>query len=154
MFGSIRRVAVWRRATTCSSVDVYLEGGDQFRGWFNSSLMCGLAAHDRSPYKNLITHVLAADGVNRCTNQPVPAVSPNEVVGNREVLLLRRRRLISPEDMRCSTIDSVASWTLIENLETLLCYALGNLDGFNPGYGCFQDVEIDRALAGIRRRNE
>ena len=31
--------------------DVYLEGGDQFRGWFNSSLMVGIAAHDRAPYK-------------------------------------------------------------------------------------------------------
>jgi isoleucyl-tRNA synthetase len=36
--------------------DVYIEGGDQFRGWFNSSLMVGIAAHDRAPYKTVITH--------------------------------------------------------------------------------------------------
>ena len=36
--------------------DVYLEGGDQYRGWFNSSLSCGIAAHDSAPYKQIITH--------------------------------------------------------------------------------------------------
>ena len=35
--------------------DVYLEGGDQYRGWFNSSLSCGIAAHDQAPYKQIIT---------------------------------------------------------------------------------------------------
>jgi isoleucyl-tRNA synthetase len=42
--------------------DVYLEGGDQYRGWFNSSLSCGIAAHDRAPYKQIITHGWVVDG--------------------------------------------------------------------------------------------
>ena len=51
--------------------DVYIEGGDQFRGWFNSSLMVGIAAHDRAPYKTVITHgwTLDAQG-RRCTSLP------------------------------------------------------------------------------------
>ena len=42
--------------------DVYLEGGDQYRGWFNSSLSCGIAAHDRAPYKQVVTHGWVVDG--------------------------------------------------------------------------------------------
>src|SRR5262249_1247754 len=34
--------------------DVYLEGPDQYRGWFNSSLMVGLAAHDQAPYRSVV----------------------------------------------------------------------------------------------------
>jgi isoleucyl-tRNA synthetase len=36
--------------------DVYLEGGDQFRGWFNSSLVVGLAVKDAPPYRAVITN--------------------------------------------------------------------------------------------------
>ena len=42
--------------------DVYLEGGDQYRGWFNSSLICGIAAHDMAPYKQIMTHGWVVDG--------------------------------------------------------------------------------------------
>ena len=62
--------------------EVYLEGGDQFRGWFNSSLMCGLAAHDRAPYKNLITHGWVVDGEGKQMHKSTGnAISPNEIVG-------------------------------------------------------------------------
>lgn len=37
-------------------VDLYLEGADQFRGWFNSSLTISVACYDKAPYKNVVTH--------------------------------------------------------------------------------------------------
>ncbi len=49
--------------------DVYLEGGDQYRGWFNSSLMCGLAAHDTAPYKQVVTHGWVVDGEGKEAEQ-------------------------------------------------------------------------------------
>ena len=52
--------------------DVYIEGGDQFRGWFNSSLMVGLAAHDRAPYKTVSDARLdrSMRRAKRCTSRP------------------------------------------------------------------------------------
>ncbi len=136
--------------------DVYLEGGDQFRGWFNSSLMCGLAAHDESPYKNLITHGWVVDGEGKQMHKSTGnAVSPNEVVNKSgaEVLRLWAAAVDYTEDMRCS--DEILSRIVdaYRKFRNTLRYALGNLDGFNPesdkvAFGEMQ--EIDRwALASL-----
>ncbi len=134
--------------------DVYLEGGDQFRGWFNSSLFCGLAAHDESPYKNLITHGWVVDGDGRQMHKSTGnAVSPNDVVGKSgaEVLRLWAAAVDYTEDMRCS--DEILSRIVdaYRKFRNTLRYALGNLDGFNPESDTVsiqEMLEIDRwALA-------
>ncbi len=45
--------------------DLYLEGHDQHRGWFHSSLLLGCAIYDRAPYRGLLTHGFATDGQGR-----------------------------------------------------------------------------------------
>ena len=61
--------------------DVYLEGGDQFRGWFNSSLMVGLAAHHRAPYDTVVTHGWVVDGQGMAMHKSAGnSVSPSEVI--------------------------------------------------------------------------
>ena len=42
--------------------DMYLEGSDQYRGWFNSSLICGVAVTGKAPYKELVSHGFTLDG--------------------------------------------------------------------------------------------
>ncbi len=136
--------------------DVYLEGGDQFRGWFNSSLMCGLAAHDESPYRNLITHGWVVDGEGRQMHKSTGnAVSPNEVVNKSgaEVLRLWAAAVDYTEDMRCS--DEILSRIVdaYRKFRNTLRYALSNLDGFNPEFDTValaEMQEIDRwALAAF-----
>jgi isoleucyl-tRNA synthetase len=136
--------------------DVYLEGGDQFRGWFNSSLMCGLAAHDESPYKNLITHGWVVDGEGKQMHKSTGnAVSPNDVVNKSgaEVLRLWAAAVDYTEDMRCS--DEILSRIVdaYRKFRNTLRYALGNLDGFNPEsdkVSLQEMLEIDRwALAEL-----
>ncbi len=115
--------------------DVYLEGGDQFRGWFNSSLMCGLAAHDRSPYKNLITHGWVVDGEGKQMHKSAGnAVSPNEVVSKSgaEIVRLWAAAVDYTEDMRCSEEILSRIVDAYRKFRNTLRYALGNLDGFNP----------------------
>ena len=62
-----------------------IEGGDQYRGWFNSSLMVGLAAHDRAPYNTVITSRL--DGgwrrQERCTSRSATRFSPTKSSTNQ-----------------------------------------------------------------------
>ena len=60
--------------------DLYLEGHDQHRGWFHSSLLLGCAIYDRAPYKGLLTHGFATDGQGRKMSKSLGnTVVPQEV---------------------------------------------------------------------------
>jgi isoleucyl-tRNA synthetase len=138
--------------------DVYLEGGDQYRGWFNSSLMVGLAAHDRAPYKAVVTHGWTLDAQGHAMHKSAGnAVAPEEFVKESGADILRLWVTSSDyrEDMRCS--DEILrrvsdSYRKIRNTAR---YALGNLDGFDPArdaVGLGGMHEIDRwALAELDR---
>lgn len=115
--------------------DVYLEGGDQFRGWFNSSLMCGLAAHDSAPYEQVICHGWVVDGEGKQMHKSTGnAISPNEVVerSGAEILRLWAAAVDYTQDMRCS--DEILSRIVdaYRKFRNTLRYALGNLHGFEP----------------------
>ena len=141
--------------------DVYLEGGDQYRGWFNSSLMCGIAAHDESPYKQILTHGWVVDGEGRQMHKSWGnAISPNDIIKNSgaEILRLWAAAVDYTEDMRCSKeiLDRVTD--AYRKIRNTLRYALGNLDGFNPESDrvSLQEMqEVDRwALAEFDRAAE
>ncbi len=141
--------------------DVYLEGGDQYRGWFNSSLMCGIAAHDESPYKQILTHGWVVDGEGRKQSKSLGNVtSPNEIVkqSGAEILRLWAAAVDYTEDMRCSKeiLDRVTD--AYRKIRNTLRYALGNLDGFNPEtekVAFAEMLEIDRwALASLDKAAE
>jgi isoleucyl-tRNA synthetase len=60
--------------------DLYLEGHDQHRGWFHSSLLLGCALYGRAPYKGLLTHGFATDGQGRKMSKSLGnTVAPQEV---------------------------------------------------------------------------
>ena len=64
--------------------DIYLEGSDQYRGWFNSSLICGVAVHDNPPYKKVISHGFTLDGKgNKMSKSLGNVIDPNKVVSDR-----------------------------------------------------------------------
>ena len=141
--------------------DVYLEGGDQYRGWFNSSLMCGIAAHDAAPYKQILTHGWVVDGEGRKQSKSLGNVtSPNEIVkqSGAEILRLWAAAVDYTEDMRCSKeiLDRVTD--AYRKIRNTLRYALGNLDGFNPAtekVALAEMLEIDRwALASLDKAAE
>lgn len=136
--------------------DVYLEGGDQYRGWFNSSLMCGLAAHDSAPYKQIITHGWVVDGEGKKQSKSVGNVTaPQEIIdkSGAEILRLWAAAVDYTEDVRCS--DEILSRVVdsYRKFRNTLRYALGNLDGFNNETDAVAENEmlsIDRwALASL-----
>jgi len=60
--------------------DLYLEGHDQHRGWFHSSLLLGCALYDRAPYRGLLTHGFATDGQGRKMSKSLGNVmAPQEI---------------------------------------------------------------------------
>jgi isoleucyl-tRNA synthetase len=136
--------------------DVYLEGGDQFRGWFNSSLSCGIAAHDRAPYKQIVTHGWVVDGEGKQMHKSTGnAISPNEVVQNSgaEIIRLWAAAVDYTQDMRCSAEILSRIVDAYRKFRNTLRYALGNLTGFDPATDqvpAGELEEIDRwALANL-----
>jgi isoleucyl-tRNA synthetase len=136
--------------------EVYYEGGDQFRGWFNSSLMCGLAAHDRAPYKQVVTYGWVVDGEGKQMHKSAGnSISPNEVMSKSgaEILRLWASAMDVTEDVRCSPEILERITDAYRKFRNTLRYALGNLDGFNPETDtvAFAEMqEIDRwALANL-----
>ncbi len=70
--------------------DVYLEGNDQYRGWFNSSLITGYVVKGRAPYKTVITHGMALDGKgNKMSKSIGNTVDPLEIINTYGADILR-----------------------------------------------------------------
>ncbi|MCC3161144.1 MAG: isoleucine--tRNA ligase [Mollicutes bacterium PWAP] len=70
--------------------DMYLEGTDQFRGWFNSSLISSIAFQEKSPYKELLTHGFVLDGKgNKMSKSKGNVIDPLKVINKNGVDILR-----------------------------------------------------------------
>ncbi len=136
--------------------DIYIEGGDQFRGWFNSSLMVGLAVHDRAPYDAVLCHGWTLDAQGKAMHKSLGnAVSPDEIIPKlgAEVLRLWCASSDYMEDMRCSDEILQRVTDGYRKLRNTARFALGNLDGFDPAQDSVSEaekLEIDRwALAEL-----
>jgi isoleucyl-tRNA synthetase len=136
--------------------DVYIEGGDQFRGWFNSSLMVGLAVHNRAPYKTVLTHGWTVDAQGKAMHKSTGnAVAPHEVIKESGAEIIRLWCAASDyfEDMRCSEEILQRVTDGYRKLRNTARFALGNLHGFDPARDAVAAkdlLEIDRwALAEL-----
>jgi isoleucyl-tRNA synthetase len=136
--------------------DVYIEGGDQFRGWFNSSLMVGLAVHDRAPYNTVLCHGWTLDAHGKAMHKSLGnAVSPDEVIPKLGAEILRLWCVSSDymEDMRCSDEILQRVSDGYRKVRNTARFALGNLAGFDPARDTVDEhelLEIDRwALAEL-----
>ncbi|HBL15506.1 MAG TPA: isoleucine--tRNA ligase [Elusimicrobia bacterium] len=116
--------------------DLYLEGSDQHRGWFQSSLVPAVALEGKAPYKAVLTHGFLLDAAGHAMHKSAGnAVSPQEVVGKlgADVLRLWVALVDYSEDVRLSTKlleGSISdSYRKIRNTFKFL---LGNVSGFDP----------------------
>ncbi|HEX6650093.1 MAG TPA: isoleucine--tRNA ligase [Pyrinomonadaceae bacterium] len=138
--------------------DVYIEGGDQFRGWFNSSLMVGIAAHDRAPYDAVITHGWTLDAQGRAMHKSAGnAIEPEKIFKQSGAEIIRLWTASSNyfDDMRGSDEILQRVMDAYRKLRNTARFALGNLYGFEPERDSVADEEleeIDRwALAELNR---
>jgi isoleucyl-tRNA synthetase len=70
--------------------DVYLEGSDQYRGWFQSSLLIGLVTHGAAPYHTVVTHGMVVDEQGRKLSKSLGnAIEPEEVIAKSGAEVLR-----------------------------------------------------------------
>jgi isoleucyl-tRNA synthetase len=126
--------------------DVYLEGGDQFRGWFNSSLFVGLAAHDRAPYKTVVTHGWTLDAQGRAMHKSAGnAVEPEVVIKQSGAEIIRLWCASSNyfDDMRASDEILQRVTDGYRKLRNTARFALGNLYGFDSDTDSISEDEME-----------
>jgi isoleucyl-tRNA synthetase len=129
--------------------DMYLEGGDQYRGWFHSSLLVGVGLKGAAPYRACATNGWTLDGEGHALSKSRGAEEAGKIINKYGADLLRlwTTSVDFTEDVRLS--DTILD-RLVEayrKLRNTLRYALGNLHDFNPERDAvaIEDMlEIDR----------
>jgi len=115
--------------------DLYLEGSDQHRGWFQSSLIPSVAIDKRAPYRQVLTHGFVVDGAGRKMSKSLGnVVSPQEIIDahGAEILRLWVASSSYNEDVRISKeiVDRLVD--AYRKIRNTLRYLLSNLHGFEP----------------------
>lgn len=115
--------------------DVYLEGSDQYRGWFNSSLICSMAAYGKSPYKELVSAGFVLDGKGFKMSKSIGnVVAPLDIVDKQgsDILRLWVASVDFTEDVRFSNEALLQVGEAYRKLRNTYRFMLGNLFDFNP----------------------
>ncbi|MEO0180598.1 MAG: isoleucine--tRNA ligase [candidate division WOR-3 bacterium] len=116
--------------------DVYLEGPDQHRGWFNASLMISVATIGQPPYKEVITHGWVLDEKGYTMHKSLGnAISPLEVVEEHgaDVLRLWVGSTDYTQDIRLGKEILSRTVDAYRKMRNTFRFCLGNLYDFNPG---------------------
>ena len=117
------------------SADMYLEGSDQHRGWFMSSLMISTAMKGKAPYRQVLTHGFTVDGQGRKMSKSIGnTVSPQDVMNKLGGDILRLWVASTDYTGEMAVSDEILkrsadSYRRIRNTARFL---LANLNGFNP----------------------
>ncbi len=115
--------------------DLYMEGGDQYRGWFQSSLLLGVALHGSAPFKGCATHGWALDGDGKAMHKSLGnAIEPEAVIkdSGAEIIRLWSGSVDFTEDVRLSPMILTRLTEAYRKLRNTFRYLLGNLHDFDP----------------------
>ncbi|MFK7839796.1 MAG: isoleucine--tRNA ligase [Bdellovibrionales bacterium] len=116
-----------------SPADLYLEGSDQHRGWFHSSLLESVGTRDRAPYKSVLTHGFVLDEKGyKMSKSKGNVVDPIKMMGQYGADILRLWAMTSDfsEDIRIGKDSLKNTGDLYRRIRNTLRFLLGALDGF------------------------
>ena len=126
-------------------VDLYLEGSDQHRGWFHSSLLVGVGTRGQSPYRTCLTHGFVVDGNGRkMSKSEGNTVSPDQMIKQygAEVLRLWVASSDYRDDVRLSDQILKGLAEGYRKIRNTVRYALSNLYDFDPAADSVTDDEL------------
>ncbi len=133
--GTSFAAVVEQRPECLFPADMYLEGSDQHRGWFHSSLLVSMANRGTPPYKSVLTHGYVVDGEGKKMSKSVGNVTaPEEVIDTygAEILRLWAASVDYREDVRVSEEILSRLVDAYRRLRNTCRYILGNLGDFIP----------------------
>ena len=138
--------------------DLYLEGGDQYRGWFQSSMLTSIAARGVAPYRHIITHGWTVDGKGKAMHKSLGnTVAPQDIIKDygADILRLWVSSADYTQDMRISKPILKQLSDAYLKIRNTSRYILGNLNGFDPAADLVAEnelMELDRwALAATNQ---
>ncbi len=146
------------REELSSPTDMYLEGSDQHRGWFHSSLLESVGTRDRAPYKSVLTHGFVLDKDGRPMSKSLGnVIAPEEIIKKygAEILRLWVAATDYRDDIRLGQETLHRLSDAYRRIRNTARYLLGNLNGFDPANDMINDdelLELDRwALSRLAR---
>ena len=137
--------------------DLYIEGGDQYRGWFQSSMLTSIAVNGVAPYRRIITHGWTVDGDGKAMHKSIGnTVAPEEIIKDygAEILRLWVASTDYRVDVRMSKDIAKQLSDIYLKIRNTARFILGNLGDFDPdNLVLYKDMpELDRwALARLNR---
>ena len=148
--GVSHAAVVEKREQLKTPADLYLEGSDQHRGWFHSSLLASVGTRDAAPYKAVLTHGFVLDEKGRPMSKSVGnVVAPEKVIKQYGAEILRL--WVATQDYRNDTRVGDAILKQVSEayrrIRNTARYILGNIHDFDPATHTVADkdlVEIDR----------
>ena len=115
--------------------DLYTEGSDQHRGWFQSSLLMSEALYERAPYRNVLTHGFTVDEKGHKMSKSLGnVIAPQKVVGALGADVLRLWVAATDYTNEMSVSDALINRTAdaYRRMRNTVRFLLGNLHGFDP----------------------
>ncbi|MGR5549296.1 isoleucine--tRNA ligase [Vibrio sp. DNB22_12_1] len=137
-----------------NSADLYLEGSDQHRGWFQSSLISSIAMKDEAPYKQVLTHGFVVDGHGRKMSKSIGnVVAPKDVTNKLGADILRLWVASTDYTGEVAVSDEILkrSADAYRRIRNTARFFLANLSGFNPATDIVpaeEMVALDRWAVG------
>jgi len=139
-----------KRPNLKSPADMYLEGSDQHRGWFHSSLLASVGTRGRAPFLSVLTHGFVVDGAGRKMSKSFGnVIAPDEVINRYGAEILRL--WVAAEDYRDDIRISEEILTRLSEayrrIRNTCRFLLGNLYDFDPQKDMIPDaqlLELDR----------
>lgn len=126
--------------------DLYLEGSDQHRGWFHSSLLVSVGTRGRAPYDAVLTHGFVVDGEGRKMSKSAGnVISPDAVIKQygAEILRLWVAAQDYRDDIRISNEILSRLVEAYRRIRNTFRFLLANLADFDPAADCVADESLD-----------
>ena len=134
-----------KRPNLKSPADMYLEGSDQHRGWFHSSLLASVGTRGEAPYLSVLTHGFVVDGDGRKMSKSLGnVIAPEEVIKRygAEVLRLWVAAEDYRDDIRISEEILSRLSDAYRRIRNTCRFLLGNLYDFDPGRDSVPDADL------------
>ncbi len=144
--GSSHAAVLGKRGDLPWPADVYLEGSDQHRGWFHSSLLIGVGTRGTAPYRGVITHGFTVDLEGRKMSKSLGnVVDPLKIVDAQgaEILRLWVSMVDYREDMRIADEMFPRLAEAYRKIRNTLRYLLSNLYDFDPASDFVAEAEME-----------
>lgn len=148
--GTTHEAVLRHRDELAYPADLYLEGSDQHRGWFQSSLLTSVAINDQAPFKGVLTHGFTVDAKGmKMSKSKGNVVDPQKVINQLGADILRLWIASTDYSAEMSVSDEILKRTAdaYRRIRNTARFLLANLEGFDPATDAVpldQMIKLDR----------